>query len=165
MSYIFTNRSRRWTPERHVLDYPVHTRLNMGSAVRAVPCQPAGVLGSALANQHYAPYGLHTRDPLAAVLSQTRLVIARRTDHHLPNVLADNELGDDPPRCTGRRHPLSKLAFTTALFTPLSNLMSICDLCAVDNGLSDRTLRVRGLGRVWRHYINKRAMRRWGCGT
>lgn len=115
---IYPQNSCRWTPEKHVQDNPVHTRLNLGSAVRGLPCHPAGVPGSALAHPHYAPHGLHTRDP-RGVPSRPRLGIARRTDHRLPNVLADNGLGDDPPRCTCRRHPSSKLGFTTAVCIPL----------------------------------------------
>ena len=136
---IYHGNSCRWTPEKYVQDNPEHTRLSLGSAARGLQYHPAGVPRSALAHPHYAPHGLHTRDP-RGVPSRPRLGIARRTDHLVTNVLAGNGLGDDPPRYTRRRHPSSKLGFTTAVCIPLFDFKSIGDLSRVGKGLSDHTL-------------------------
>ena len=139
--YISTKQSRRWTPERYVWGIPV----NLGSAVRGLPCDPAGVTGSALAHTSESGLcctrltvrpcwgdGLGTRPPSLYLSRPTNegpswcalaidpvWGIARRTDHRLPTALSDDGLGDDPPRCPHRRHLYSKLGFTTAAFLPL----------------------------------------------
>ena len=108
--YISTKQSRRWTPERYVWGIPV----NLGSAVRGLPCDPAGVTGSALAHTSESGLcctrltvrpcwgdGLGTRPPSLYLSRPTnegpRLGYRECTDHRLPTALSDDGLGDDPP--------------------------------------------------------------------
>ena len=57
----------------------LHSRIpvNLGSAVRGLPCDPAGVTGSALAHPHYISHGLQTRDPRGVPSQLTPFGVSR----------------------------------------------------------------------------------------